>query len=39
VDNQKGGSVMLRLIIEDVLEFACLGLFLAAIAVWAIGLS
>jgi len=27
---------MLRAIIEDVLELACLGLFLAAIAVWAI---
>jgi len=29
---------MVRAIIEDVLELACLGLFLAAIAVWAIGL-
>jgi len=30
---------MVRVIIEDVLELACLGLFLAAIAAWAVGLS
>jgi hypothetical protein len=30
---------MVRAIIEDVLELACLGSFLVALAVWAIGLS
>jgi hypothetical protein len=30
---------MLRAIIEDILELACLGLFLAAVAFWAVGLS